>query len=78
MAKNNRPDFLYWCVNAIVNWNGKRDYRKDIIHIHGTKDAMFPYRNIKNVEPIINGTHNMLLTRKEEITTILMQHLNNP
>ncbi|MFA6057123.1 MAG: alpha/beta hydrolase [Taibaiella sp.] len=78
MAKNNPPDFLYWCVNAIVKWNGKRDYRKDIIHIHGTKDAMFPYRNIRNAVPIINGTHNMLLTRKEEITALLIQHLNNP
>jgi pimeloyl-ACP methyl ester carboxylesterase len=77
MAKNNPPDFLYWCVNAIVNWNGKKDYPKDIIHIHGTKDAMFPYRNIKNAVPVLNGTHNMLLTRKEEITALLLQHLDN-
>lgn len=77
MAKNNPPDFLYWCINAIVNWNGKKDYRKDIIHIHGTKDAMFPYRNIKNAIPVWEGTHNMLLTRKEEITALLIQHLNN-
>jgi pimeloyl-ACP methyl ester carboxylesterase len=78
MAKNNPPDFLYWCVNAIAKWNGTKDYRKDIIHIHGTKDTMFPYRNIKNAIPVINGTHNMLLTRKEEITALLIQHLNNP
>jgi hypothetical protein len=77
MAENNPPDFLYWCVNAIANWNGKKDYREDIIHIHGTKDAMFPYRNIKNAIPVLEGTHNMLLTRKEEITALLIQHLNN-
>lgn len=77
MAKNNPPDFLYWCVNAIAKWHGKNDYRKDIIHIHGTKDAMFPYRNIRNAVPVLNGTHNMLLTRKEEITALLVEHLNN-
>jgi hypothetical protein len=77
MAKSNSPDFLYWCVNAIANWNGKNDYPKDIIHIHGTKDVMFPYRNIKNGVPVLNGTHNMLLTRKEEITALLIQHLDN-
>jgi hypothetical protein len=77
MARSNPPDFLYWCVNAIAKWKGRKDYRKEIIHIHGTKDAMFPYRNIKNAIPVTDGTHNMLLTRKEEIIALLIQHLNN-
>lgn len=77
MAKNNSPDFLYWCVNAIAKWNGTKNYREDIIHIHGTKDSMFPYRNIRNAVPVLDGTHNMLLTRKEEITALLIQYLNN-
>ncbi|HRB69630.1 MAG TPA: hypothetical protein PLC92_05955, partial [Chitinophagales bacterium] len=29
MAKNNTPNFLYWCVNAIVQWKGNDDYRND-------------------------------------------------
>jgi pimeloyl-ACP methyl ester carboxylesterase len=76
MAMNNSPDFLYWCVNAIANWPGSDDYRKDIIHIHGTKDTMFPFRNIQNPIPVAGGTHNMLLTRKEEIVALLKTHLN--
>ena len=76
MARNNSPGFLYWCVNAIVNWGGSCDYRKDIIHIHGTKDHMFPYKNIANAVPVSNGSHNMLLTHKEEITDLLQHYLH--
>ena len=75
MAKSNDPDFLYWCVNAIIKWNGKEDYRKDIIHIHGTKDEMFPYRNIKNAIPVQGGTHSMLLIHHKEVNQLLTESL---
>lgn len=77
MAKNNDSSFLYWCVNAIVKWNGKEDYRQDIIHIHGTKDEMFPYRNIKNAIPVKGGSHSMLLIQYEEVNSILKEQLNS-
>ncbi len=77
MAKNNSPSFLYWCVNAIVKWKGTDDYRSDIIHIHGTKDEMFAYSRIKNAIPIQGGSHQMMLTKPEEVNGILLQHLNN-
>jgi hypothetical protein len=64
---------LYWCVNAIVKWKGKEDYRKDIIHIHGTKDEMFPYRNIKNAIPVKGGAHSMLLIQHEEVNRLLAE-----
>jgi len=75
MAGNNAPGFLSWCVHAIVRWEGGNDYREDIIHIHGTRNAMFPYRLIRNAIPVEGGTHNMLLTRKEEITALLQRCL---
>lgn len=65
MARQNRPDFLQWCVHAIVNWDGAADYRKDIIHLHGTRDNMFPIKNLEHIIPVDGGSHNMLLTRKE-------------
>lgn len=75
MAKNNSPKFLYWCVNAIVKWNGKEDYRKDIVHIHGTGDEMFPYRNIKNAIPVKGGSHAMLLNKHQEVNKLLVESL---
>lgn len=75
MAKKNNPDFLYWCVDAIVKWAGKEDYREDIIHIHGTKDEMFPYRNIKNAIPVEGGSHAMLLINPTEVNKVLLEYL---
>jgi len=75
MAKNNNPGFLYWCVNAIVNWQGGTDYRHDIIHIHGTKDEIFPIKYLKNVIPVENGTHNMLLSHPAYFTDFLLDVL---
>jgi pimeloyl-ACP methyl ester carboxylesterase len=76
MARNNPPGFLYWCMNAIANWGGQADYRKDIIHIHGTEDRMFPYRHISNAIAVKGGSHNLLLTRPEQITDLLLHHLD--
>lgn len=76
MAKNNEPSFLYWCVNAIVKWNGSDDYRKDVVHIHGTKDEMFPIRNIKNAIVIKDGSHQMMLNKYKEVNGILKQELD--
>ncbi|QQR98947.1 MAG: alpha/beta hydrolase [Sphingobacteriales bacterium] len=75
MAKANKPKFLYWAVNAIIKWNGTNDYRKDIIHIHGTNDKMFPYRNIRNAIPVFNGSHEMHVLRAEEINRLINYYL---
>lgn len=75
MAEHNKPQFLSWCVNAIVNWQGKEDYREDIIHIHGTRDAMFPFKLLSGAIPVAGGTHNMQLCRSAEIVALLRQYL---
>jgi pimeloyl-ACP methyl ester carboxylesterase len=75
MAQANDPAFLYWAVNAIVKWKGTDDYRKDIIHIHGTRDEMFPYARIKNAVPVFGGTHVMNMTRAEEVNRLINYYL---
>lgn len=77
MAKNNSSAFLYWCVNAIVQWKGSDDYRQDIVHIHGTKDEVFPFKKIKNVIPVLGGTHQMMLNKHQEVTKLMLEHLND-
>lgn len=76
MAHNNTPDFLNWCVHAIVNWEGKSTNRNNLFHIHGDKDRMFPIKPIKEKHIIKNGTHNMLLTQSAVITDLLLNTLN--
>jgi pimeloyl-ACP methyl ester carboxylesterase len=77
MAQNNSPRFLSWCVNAIVNWDGKTPDRNDIIHIHGTKDGMFPIKRLQQVIPVPNGSHKMLLSNPAFFTDFLLKQLNH-
>ncbi|MBK9330797.1 MAG: hypothetical protein IPM95_16185 [Sphingobacteriales bacterium] len=63
-------------MDAIVKWKSTEDYRKDIIHIHGTKDEMFPFRNIKNAIPVEGGSHSMLLIQHDMVNKILQEQLS--
>ena len=57
------PDYLKWSINQIVNWK-QIEYDKNIIHIHGEKDKVFPLKYLernKNLFIIKNGTHATIL-----------------
>ncbi len=57
------PDYLKWSINQIVNWKQIK-YDKNIIHIHGENDKVFPLRYLernKNLVIIKNGTHATIL-----------------
>lgn len=54
--------YIDWAIDNIVNWQQK-DPPKNIIHIHGEKDAVFPIAHIKECIRIRNGTHTMIIHR---------------
>lgn len=64
------PYYLKWSMDRIVNWNP--DYElKNYVHIHGTKDVIFPSSKIKDAEIIENGTHVMVMYKPKSITEII-------
>jgi pimeloyl-ACP methyl ester carboxylesterase len=71
------PEFVGWAINEVVNWNGGKDYRNDIIHIHGTKDRLFPHRNIKNAIYIPGGSHIMGLTQAHDVNKALLEAIGD-
>ena len=71
------PEFVGWAINEVVNWNGGKDYRKDIIHIHGTKDRLFPHRNIKNAIHIPGGSHIMGMTQAHDVNKVLLEAIGD-
>lgn len=77
MAADCSPEFIEWAVNAIVNWHPPKDYRSDIIHIHGTKDMLFPIQKIKNPIAIENGSHVMNMTMSYEVNKALLKALKD-
>ncbi|WP_028892959.1 alpha/beta hydrolase [Tenacibaculum sp. 47A_GOM-205m] len=63
-------DYLQWAIYNVLHWQQKEPL-KDIIHIHGKKDEVFPIKHIKNSIEIENGTHVMILNKAKTISEIL-------
>tara|TARA_R100001369_G_scaffold92912_1_gene141393 strand:+ start:13486 stop:14163 length:678 start_codon:yes stop_codon:yes gene_type:complete len=68
--------YIDWSIDAIVNWK-QTQYQKNIIHIHGENDPVFPIGHIKNCITVKNGTHTMIIHRSkwfnEHLPTIILQ-----
>ena len=55
-------DYLEWAVKTLLNWEQNK-YRFDIIHIHGSRDKVFPIEYISNCIEIKGGRHEMIILR---------------
>ena len=54
--------YLEWSVKNILSWE-QENYRKDIIHIHGDNDHVFPINNIQNCITLKGGGHEMIILK---------------
>jgi len=63
--------YINWSIEHLLNWKQEKPIA-NIIHIHGSKDEVFPIENIKNCIVIKNATHAMILTKSKEITAIIL------
>jgi len=68
--------YIDWSIDKIVNWK-QHGTPKNLVHIHGEKDAVFPMANIKNCIPVKNGTHAMIIHRakwfNERLPAIILE-----
>ena len=63
-------EYLQWSIASIIKWQQTAPI-KNIIHIHGTNDAIFPIKNIQNTIKVKGGTHIMVLTKAKKISKII-------
>lgn len=68
--KNANPDYTNWAVNEVLNWKNEWQH-PGLIHIHGSKDKIFPIKNIKADAVIKDGGHFMILNRADEISRLI-------
>lgn len=54
--------YLDWAIEKIILWD-RIKIKKNIVHIHGDSDDVFPIKNIKNCITVRAGTHNMILSK---------------
>jgi pimeloyl-ACP methyl ester carboxylesterase len=62
--------FLKWAIDKAVSWKNETCL-KNITHIHGTSDRIFPIRLVTCDVKVENGGHLLTLKNAEEISGIL-------
>lgn len=62
--------YLNWSIRNVIKW--EQDVKNnDVVHIHGTKDKVFPINNIKNCINIEGANHVMIITKAKKISKII-------
>ncbi len=62
--------YLNWAIFNVLKWEQNKPL-DGIVHIHGTKDKVFPIKNINESIEIKGGTHIMILTKAKKISKII-------
>lgn len=55
-------EYLDWAIEQIVNWD-RAEPDKEVVHIQGDLDEVFPIQYIENCITIRGGTHIMILNK---------------
>ena len=66
--------FMKWAIDKIMNWHENAPL-KNIIHIHGDKDKIFPIVKIKNPIIIKGGGHFMIVNKADIISHIIGENI---
>ncbi|MDP2068080.1 MAG: alpha/beta hydrolase [Lutibacter sp.] len=66
--------YLKWSIYNVLYWKQTKPL-ENILHIHGTADAIFSFKYIKGCIPIKNGTHIMVINKAKTISKIISDSL---
>lgn len=66
--------FLKWAIKQILLWQNTTMVQ-GLVHLHGTKDKIFPFKPNIAIIPIPNGGHFMVYNRAEEVSEIVRKIL---
>lgn len=66
--------YLNWSIYNVLYWEQIKPL-ENVLHIHGTDDAIFSYKYIKNCIPVENGTHIMIINKAKTISKIISESL---
>ncbi|WP_018630017.1 alpha/beta fold hydrolase [Niabella aurantiaca] len=67
-------NYVNWSFDKILNWRHTNGF-KNVVHIHGDHDRIFPIKYIHADFVIKGGTHMMVWNRADEIGAIIRQVL---
>ncbi len=77
MLSGTSPTFMKWAMHAVLHWVPKPLPGK-IYHLMGTRDFIFPHKNIEGADYIIKGgTHDMVYKKGEQVSAALQAILTD-
>lgn len=77
MARETDPAFIRWGINAVLNWTNEQ-MPESLVHIHGTRDEVFPFTYTRPTHIIPKGDHMLVISHPEEINNIIRVSLPLP
>jgi len=66
--------YLSWAFKELIEWDQDKPL-ENIIHIHGSRDMIFPALSIKNYVEVPDGDHAMILKKADWINEFLEKNL---
>lgn len=66
--------YLCWCLKALSHWRQEESI-KNLVHIHGDCDSVFPIKYISYVHRVPRGTHLMIILRFRWLNQFIPQLL---
>tara|TARA_B100000795_G_scaffold266320_1_gene249324 strand:+ start:795 stop:1427 length:633 start_codon:yes stop_codon:yes gene_type:complete len=66
--------YMKWAIYNLLHWQ-QENPPKNLLHIHGNDDHIFPSKHINNYTLIDNGTHIMILLKAKEISEIIIDNI---
>ena len=70
MIRDSDPEFIRWAMRAVLRWNNSTA-PQPLLHLHGSRDEVFPIWLTKPTHPIRGGGHLLLLTHAKEVNDLL-------
>lgn len=64
--KNINQQYADWAIDNLINWNNTWT-PKNLHHVHGGRDRIFPIKNVKPDYIISSGGHLMVMNRFDEV-----------
>lgn len=64
------PHFLKWALHKVVVWKNQ-EVPENLVHIHGRRDRIFPFRFITADYTIDDSGHLLVMSRAEKVSTLL-------
>ncbi|MEM6763343.1 MAG: alpha/beta hydrolase [Bacteroidota bacterium] len=69
------PNYYRWAIRQMVNLRRSK-WKAKVLHIHGTRDKVFPAKYIEEAQFIEEAGHAMIIREHTHITQLIQQFLN--